>query len=397
MYNILYISYDGVLEPLGQSQVLAYLKKLAKSQTIHLISFEKKEDWGNKDNRKKIKLEIASSGIVWHPLRYHKRLSVISTGWDIFCGTLVGTLLVLRYQIKIIHARSYVASVIALTLKKILGVKFIFDMRGFWVDERVDGEIWRKNGILFKIGKWFERKFLKNADHIISLTKAAIREIKNFDFLNNHNLSFTIIPTCTDLTHFKPISGYRNSKFILGYVGSVGTWYLFDEVLVCFKLLLSILPEAKLLIINRGEHNYIQNRIENSGISINSIELISSAFNDIPTQMARMDAGVFFIKKAYSKIASAPTKLGEFLACGVPCLSNAGIGDTDEILEGEKVGVSIENLNPESIFEGLKNLIILVDNNETSSRCVYVANKYFSLNEGVNLYLKVYQEVKGIN
>ena len=33
---------------------------------------------------------------------------------------------------------------IALFCKKIFGTKFIFDMRGFWADERVDGDIWKK-------------------------------------------------------------------------------------------------------------------------------------------------------------------------------------------------------------------------------------------------------------
>ena len=45
MFSILYISYDGMLEPLGQSQVLAYLKRVAHGRRIHLISFEKSEDW----------------------------------------------------------------------------------------------------------------------------------------------------------------------------------------------------------------------------------------------------------------------------------------------------------------------------------------------------------------
>ena len=38
----LYLSYDGISDPLGQSQVLPYLKGLARlGHKIHLISFEK--------------------------------------------------------------------------------------------------------------------------------------------------------------------------------------------------------------------------------------------------------------------------------------------------------------------------------------------------------------------
>ena len=38
-----------MLEPLGQSQVLAYLERLAPDRRIHLISFEKPADWADRD------------------------------------------------------------------------------------------------------------------------------------------------------------------------------------------------------------------------------------------------------------------------------------------------------------------------------------------------------------
>ena len=86
MTHILYISYDGMLEPLGQSQVLAYLKRLADGRRIHLISFEKAEDWANVVARERLASDITASGIVWHPLRYHKRPTALATAWDIACG-----------------------------------------------------------------------------------------------------------------------------------------------------------------------------------------------------------------------------------------------------------------------------------------------------------------------
>ena len=42
---ILYVSYDGLLEPLVQSQVLRYLEKLSSNHQIYQISFEKLDDW----------------------------------------------------------------------------------------------------------------------------------------------------------------------------------------------------------------------------------------------------------------------------------------------------------------------------------------------------------------
>ena len=42
--TILYITYDGLLEPLVQSQVLAYMEKLAQEWPVHIVSFEKRYD-----------------------------------------------------------------------------------------------------------------------------------------------------------------------------------------------------------------------------------------------------------------------------------------------------------------------------------------------------------------
>ena len=383
-----------MLEPLGQSQVLAYLKHLAKSRRIHLISFEKPQDWSNVPERERIRQEIASAGIVWHPLRYHKRPSAIATAWDITQGIFWGLWLIFRHRLNVVHARSYVASVMALTLKRITGIRFLFDMRGFWADERVDGGLWPRGGRMYRISKWFEKRFLVSADHVVSLTKAAVSEMQHFDCLQGRRPPFTVIPTCADLTRFKPLPRDRDiGGFVLGYVGSAGTWYMFDEVVACFTELLKLQPDALFLIVNRGEHAYILDRLSAAGIPDHAFELTSATHAEVPRQMARMDAGVFFIKPVFSKQASAPTKLAEFLGCGIPCLGNAGVGDMAEVLESEQVGVALRAFDKASVTEGLNQLLQLAGDPATRARCMASAELYFSLDEGVRRYESVYQRM----
>ena len=57
--GILYLSYTGMLEPLGQSQVLAYLERLAADRPIHLVSFETAENWGEAARRAALSRRIA--------------------------------------------------------------------------------------------------------------------------------------------------------------------------------------------------------------------------------------------------------------------------------------------------------------------------------------------------
>jgi glycosyltransferase involved in cell wall biosynthesis len=385
-----------MLEPLGQSQVIAYLENLTGGRQIHLISFEKSKDWRNLDERNKLAHYISASGIVWHPLTYHKTPSTLATAWDITCGVLVGLWLVFRYKITLVHARSYVPSVIALLLKQLTGVKYLFDMRGFWVDERVDGGLWPRNSRKFYFAKGFERRFLIAADHVVSLTHSAVREMKNFDYLLGVTLAVTVIPTCVDMDKFKPLSKLpRESSFVLGYVGSASTWYLFDEVVACFVELLKIRPDAKFLIINRDQHDFIRERLFHMGSANLNIELVSVKHEEVPLHISRMDAGIFFIKPVFSKQASSPTKLGEFLACGVPCLGNYGVGDMDQLLAREQVGVVLKAFDVISVEKALQQLLKLVADPETSVRCVATANRHFSLSKGVKAYEKIYNKLLG--
>jgi hypothetical protein len=106
-----------------------------------------------------------------------------------------------------------------------------------------------------------------------------------------------------------------------------------------------------------------------------------------------MDAGIFFIKPVFSKQASAPTKLGEFLGCGIPCLGNAGVGDMAEVLESDRVGVAVKSFDEVSLHDGLSRLLGLCADPEVSSRCVAAAQRHFSLDEGVARYERIYSSL----
>lgn len=394
--GILYISYDGMLEPLGQSQVLAYLERLSPGRRIHLISFEKSDDWRDKAKREAVRRRIADAGIIWHPLRYHKRPSALATAYDIAIGTARAVALVRRHDLKIVHARSYVAALIALAVKRLCGTQFLFDMRGFWADERVDGGIWPPDGSLYRTTKRLERRFLLAADHVVTLTHASAREIERFPYLSGKVPPISVIPTCADIDRFDIQGPLPQSPFVLGYVGSVGTWYLLDEMLRFFCRLRDELPDARLLIVNRNEQQLIRERAELIGIDPGSIEMVSADHSDMPALVRRVSAGMALIKPLYSKIASAPTKLAEYLGCGVPCLGNSRVGDMAEILEGQGVGVALDGFSDEEMREGARKLIALVRQPDIQQRCRETATELFSIDGGVTAYAAIYERLPGI-
>ena len=135
--RVVYVSYDGAAEPLGRSQVLAYLVRLARDAEITLISFEKGEQ-----GRAEVARELAAAGIRWLPRSYHRRPPVLSTLWDLLAGARALRRACRAERPDLVHVRSYVPAAIAL-LAAWPGRrrwKLLFDIRGFWADGRALGD-----------------------------------------------------------------------------------------------------------------------------------------------------------------------------------------------------------------------------------------------------------------
>jgi glycosyltransferase involved in cell wall biosynthesis len=228
---------------------------------------------------------------------------------------------------------------------------------------------------------------------VVSLTHAAISEMQNFDYLRDGKMPpFTVIPTCANLNRFT-VSAVERRDFTLGYVGSVGVWYLFDETLRCFQLIREKIPAARMHILNRGGHDFIKSRLNAMSISPDLIRLESGDHDQVARAMQSMNAGIFFYRPAYSKIATAPTKLGEFLGCGIPCLSNYGVGDMAEILEGDNVGVAVTDFDNATLKEAVNRLVALSQMSGIAEKCRSTAERHFSLEEGVARYARIYQSL----
>lgn len=390
---ILYISYDGMLEPLGQSQVISYLERLAEGYAIHLISFEKPADRQHADKVAAVRNRLDRAGIVWHPLTYHKTPTLPATLFDLAQGTVFALWLTWRHRISLIHARSYVPALIGRAVKLLTGARLLFDIRGFWADERTDGGIWPAGGRTYRVAKQVEKSLMLAADHVVTLTHASREVIASFPYFKGNPPPITVIPTCADLERFSPGPAPQRSPFTLGYVGSIGTWYLFDEVIECFRLLRQRRPDARLLIVNRNEQELVRQSVAAAGIPSDCIEIVAADHAEVPHYVRRMHAGAAIIRPVYSKIASAPTKLAEYLGCGVPCLGNTGVGDMELILEREGCGVAMTGFTPEERNRAVDRLLEMADDPATASRCRQAAMAHFSNADGAERYREIYRDL----
>jgi glycosyltransferase involved in cell wall biosynthesis len=371
------------------------MERLASEWAIHIVSFEKPKDRKDSSRMAAMRARLDAAGISWTPLAYHKSPSVPATTFDIATGAFVVLWLALRRKAPILHARSYVPALMATLAKRVNDSKLIFDIRGFWADERIDGGLWPKGGALYRTTKRVEELLIATADHMVTLTHASARELAHWPAFEAHKPALSVIPTCADLDLFRPRQAAPKGAFILGYVGSIGTWYLFEEIVTFYLALCERRPDARLLFVNRNEHDYIREGLARRGVALERFEIVTAEHREVPLQIARMHAAAAIIRPSFSKIASAPTKLAEYLGCGVPCVGNVGVGDIEEILEERRVGVTLSDFSVEDHRRAVDRLIALLEEPDLGERCVTTARQLFSLEAGVAAYRKIYLQLYG--
>lgn len=389
MARVLYISYTGLLDPLGASQVLQYVLGLSAKHQISLLTFEKPDALKDTARLDAVMQQCREAGVEWTRLTYHRRSGLPAKLLDIANGIRTARRLATQMNAEIVHCRSYIAGLMGIAVKRRTGAKYIFDMRGFWPDERVEGGIWKPGGLPYRVFKFAERRLFLNADHIVSLTHAGVREFTQFDYLKDRVPPVSVIPTCTNLQLFTP-SGHSTKAFTLGYVGSVGSWYMFEEVARAVKILFDTKPDAQFRVINKGGHDAIRDMLVKAGVDMARVDLSEVPYGEVGKEIGRMDAGIFFIKPVWSKRASCPTRMGEFLACGKPCLANGPVGDVAEDLETSNTGVVVTKFDDATLRQSLMDLDALLQDPDIANRCRALAESKFSLGVGVKAYGQIY-------
>lgn len=402
--KVLYITYDGLTDVLGRSQVIPYLLGLAAlGHQIHVISCEKMHN--SFTEKKEVSQLLETAGIEWIALNFRTTPPWISKFSDIINIRRKAKLLHQQHHYHIVHCRSYIAALAGLDLKLQYNVRFVFDMRGFWANERVEGYIWNLQNPVFRIlYNYFKKKeklFFKHADDVVSLTyngKQVIREL----FGKCVHDKTTVIPCCVDtdlfcLDNIDPSSLLQTKKelnigeqdFVISYLGSTGTWYMTGEMMSFFQRLQKTYPQAKFLFITTDDEQVLRKKASEYGISEDSIRVIPATRNEVPFYLALSQVSIFFIRPVFSKKASSPTKQAEILSMGIPLICNAGVGDTDRIMTDEKAGIVIRDFSNAEFDHAIEKIDYLLSLNRDQIR--QKALDSFNLQMGIASYHHIYQ------
>lgn len=391
---------------LGQSQVIPYLIGLTQhGYEISILSCEKKEAY--QQRKSYIEKLLQKNGISWFPIPYTAKPAIFSTLYDIHQMQEKAKEIIQEKGIQLIHCRSYISAHIGMFCKKKYGIPWIFDMRGFWADERVEGGIWnlkkRIYRIVYNYFKRTENEFITNATHIISLTQNGADEIRSWKSYKKTQKPISVISCCADMHLFQYHKDARsnlykklkieNDAFVVSYLGSFGTWYMTEEMFDFFKILRQKNDKAIFLCITPDSADKLDSIAIRKDIPRDALRVVKVNREDVPLYASVSNWSLFFIKPVYSKKASSPTKMGELLSLGIPLVCNANVGDVERIMADCQQGFVIQDFTHLEYEQIIDEMLKITEINRENLRSV--AQKYYSLENGVELYSSVYQSIIG--
>lgn len=397
--KVLYICYLSLDDPLTHTQVTAYLRGLAtRGHRIHLLTFE--PAGLSRSRRQAIRRELAAQGITWHWLRYHKRPSLPATIFDVAAGALVAGWLVGRFRLNAIHARSHVPAAMALITRRLRwwsSPGLIFDIRGLMAEEYEDAGRWQPGGVPSRLTKAVEGRAIAEADGIVVLTHRVRRRL----FGEQDDPRVRVIPCCADLTALERGTERREARrfaleltdaTVMLYLGKFGGWYMAAEMADFFATARELMPRLHFLILTQGDRTAIARELESRGIS-SGFTVTSAPPEEIGDYLAASDFGISFIRPSISKESSSPTKVGEYLAGGLPVITTADVGDLNSLIT-PGVGTLVRRHTPETYEAAARALIELLQDPGTPGRCRRLAERELSLDSvGVPRYDDLYRRV----
>ena len=398
----LYLCYFGLREPLVQTQVLPYLRQLAAAGIkVHLLTFEPPlpENWSD-DEKKQQSSRLALDGISWFYLPYHKSPSIPATVYDIVAGARFALRLARRERLDVIHARAHVPMTMALLAARFLPrVRLIFDIRGLMAEEYADAGVWHEKSAAFRAVKKLERMGLRRADGIVVLTR------RMRDWLVSRRLvdaeRIEVIPCCVDLLSYpgngeqgkiKSATNDVESRFEVVYAGSVTGLYMLEEMARFFLELSARRPDAFFRVLTKSSSKQAAAVLRGAGLSEEHFRVMGVQAAEVPAFLRRARLGLSFRKPTFSQIAASPTKISEYLAAGLPVVSNQGVGDTDDLLEGERIGVVVKNFDRDALSYAVEEALALADESGIAERCRRAAQRHFDLVDvGGARYMNIYK------
>jgi len=148
--------------------------------------------------------------------------------------------------------------------------------------------------------------------------------------------------------------------------------------------------------INQGDRVFIEKASGLTSISKEKIQILDCEHSEIPDILASYDCGIVMVETSHWRRVCSPTKMGEYLASGLPVISLEGIDAIDELSERTTCVATVSSKELQGHFqEGrAQQILSFIKSIGVTQKCQTLANDEFNLEMAGNLYVELYSEME---
>ncbi len=401
--HVLALTFDGILQPLGFSQVLRVAEGLSNEGFRYtLLSLEREADLARHADVAAVQRRLARAGIEWIWAPYDTRGGATSIARNIARATRAASAVVRTDRPDVVHARAFHGGLVARALHTMHGTKYVFDARSYWVDEQVEEGRRFTSERAYALAKHVERDLFERAAGIVTLTALQADDVREGRLGAWHGRPVEVIPTCADYAEFRPrtpgaprpaaLDGVPEGARVLGIVGALNRSYGAPETALLAREILALDPRVHLLVLTAQGDEYRSllraHRVDEARTHITRV-----SHDEMPRVLPFVDWGLLLLRSNFAKRASMPTKLAEFFACGVRPLQHGCNPEVSGWVARAGTGLVLEDLSPDGLASAATRIVSADEAQVSAIEGRDRTKDHFSLEAGVVRYARLLREV----
>lgn len=399
----LVLIYNSFMDPLFQNLMLEYIKTLSQNRGIsfHLITFEQDRYDISVEDKRKIKLELLKYRIQWHPLKFHTgRALLLNKLWDFMQSFYKIIQVRIKYNTSIILAFANLSAAISIIFKRLLRVKLIIYSYEPHSDFMADFGYWSRSGMKYKLLYRLETAAGKGADYILTGTQYMV------DHLVSKGVKAEVFraPTAVNSEHFYFDSEQRQilreenkwaDRPVFIYVGKFGGLYYDLEIPEFLNKIKQHMKDAFFIVLTPNNNEEIQGRFLRFLSKEDFFIYYTKTQAETRAYLSCADMGISGIPPAPSQKYRSPTKVAEYLLCGLPYITAEGVSEDDLYARNEDVGVVVSSFNVEPSKQVLHEISRLLGESadDLRERCRRVGLNYRSKDRVDEVLNQIYRKI----